>query len=114
MSLLNSFLTILLCSNSFLIISIATDGLTLPQVKKSKLIIPFSGNVWKLMWLSANKARIVKPWGSNLYFEIFKIVTFAAFAISLITFSNTVGSYSFVVPMMSRAVSYTHLRAHET
>ena len=25
--------------------SIATDGLTFPQVKKSKLIIPFSGNV---------------------------------------------------------------------
>ena len=37
--------TILLCSNSFLTILIATDGLILPQVKKSKLIIPFSGNV---------------------------------------------------------------------
>ena len=61
--------------------SIATDGLIFPQVKKSKLIIPFSGNVWKLMWLSANNARIVNPWGSNLYSDIFKIVTFAAFAI---------------------------------
>ena len=30
------------------------------------------------MWLSANKAKIVKPCGSNLYFEIFKIVTSAA------------------------------------
>jgi len=65
----------------------ATDGLILPQVKKSKLIIPFSGNVWKLIWLSANNAKIVKPCGSNLYFEIFKIVTSAAFAISFITFS---------------------------
>ena len=67
--------------------SIAIDGLILPQVKKSKLIIPFSGKVWKLIWLSASNAKIVKPWGSNLYLEIFKIVTFAAFAISLITFS---------------------------
>ena len=102
MSLLNSFLTILLCSNSFFIISIATEGVTFPQVKKSKLIIPFSGNVWKLMWLSANSARMVKPWGSNLYLDIFKIVTLAAFAISWITFSNTAGSYSFVVPIISR------------
>ena len=37
--------TILLCLYSFFIISIATDGLTFPHVKKSKLIIPFSGNV---------------------------------------------------------------------
>ena len=44
-SLLNSFFTILLCLNSFLIISIAIDGLIFPQVKKSKLIIPFSGKV---------------------------------------------------------------------
>ena len=87
MSLLNSFFTILLCLNSDLIISIATAGLILPQVKKSKLIIPFSGKVWKLIWLSANKAKIVKPWGSNLYLEIFKIVTSAALAILFITFS---------------------------
>ena len=85
MSLLNSFLTILLCLNSFLTISIAIDGLIFPHVKKSKLIIPFSGKVWKLIWLSASKAKIVKPWGSNLYFEIFKIVTSAAWAIFLIT-----------------------------
>ena len=44
-SLLNSFFTILLCLNSFLTISIAIDGLIFPQVKKSKLIIPFSGKV---------------------------------------------------------------------
>ena len=81
-SLLNSFLTILLCLNSFLIISKAIDGLTLPHVKKSKLIIPFSGKVWKLIWLSANKAKIVKPWGSNLYLEILSIVTLAALAMS--------------------------------
>ena len=37
--------TILLCLNSFLTISTATEGLIFPQVKKSKLIIPFSGNV---------------------------------------------------------------------
>ena len=77
-SLLNSFFTILLCLNSFLTISIATDGLTFPHVKKSKLIIPFSGKVWKLIWLSANSASIVKPCGSNLYFEIFKILTLIA------------------------------------
>ena len=65
----------------------ATEGLIFPHVKKSKLIIPCSGNVWKLIWLSASRAKIVKPWGSNLYFEIFKIVTLAAFAIFLITFS---------------------------
>ena len=81
--------------------SIATDGLTLPQVKKSKLIIPFSGKVWKLIWLSASRANIVKPWGSNLCLEILSIVTLAAFAMSWITFSKTEGSYSFVVPMMS-------------
>ena len=103
-SLLNSFLTILLCLNSFLIISIATDGLTFPHVKKSKLIIPFSGNVWKLIWLSANKAKIVNPCGSNLYFEMFRIVTSAAFAISLITFSYRDGSYSLVVPIISRVI----------
>ena len=80
-------MTILLCLNSFLTISIATDGLIFPQVKKSKLIIPFSGNVWKLIWLSANNARIVKPCGSNLYFDIFKIVTLATLAISLIILS---------------------------
>ena len=40
-----SFVTILLCLNSFLTISSAIEGLTLPHVKKSKLIIPFSGNV---------------------------------------------------------------------
>ena len=82
----------------------ATDGLILPHVKKSKLIIPFSGNVWKLIWLSANKAKIVKPCGSNLYFEILRIVTFAAFAISLITFSNNAGSYYLVVPIMYRVM----------
>ena len=82
MSLLNSFFTILLCLNSFFIISIAIDGLILPHVKKSKLIIPFSGNVWKLIWLSASSAKIVKPCGSNLYLDIFKIVTSAACAIS--------------------------------
>ena len=98
-----------MCSNSFFIISIATEGFTFPHVKKSKLIIPFSGNVWKLMWLSANKARIVKPWGSNLYLDILRIVTFAAFAISLITFSNTEGSYSFVVPIMSRELCVLQL-----
>ena len=87
-----------------MIISIAIDGFTFPHVKKSKLIIPFSGNVWKLMWLSANKASMVKPWGSNLYFEIFKIVTFAAFAMSWITFSYKEGSYSLVVPIMSRVI----------
>ena len=53
-------MTILLCLNSFLTISTATEGLIFPHVKKSKLIIPFSGNVWKLIWLSANNARIVK------------------------------------------------------
>ena len=62
-------------------ISIATEGLIFPQVKKSKLIIPFSGKVWKLMWLSANKATKVKPCGSNLYFDISKTVTFASLAI---------------------------------
>ena len=82
----------------------ATDGFTFPHVKKSKLIIPFSGNVWKLIWLSANKAKIVNPCGSNLYFEIFKSVTFAAYAMSWITFSNTEGSYSLVVPIMSRVM----------
>ena len=81
-SLLNSFLIILVCSNSFLIISTATDGFIFPHVKKSKLIMPFSGKVWKLIWLSANKAKIVKPWGSNLYLEILSIVTFAALAMS--------------------------------
>ena len=80
-SLLNSFFTILLCSISFLIISIATEGETFPQVKKSKLIIPFSGKVWKLMWLSASKATRVNPWGLNLYFDISKTVTFAFLAI---------------------------------
>ena len=59
----------------------ATDGEISAQVKKSKLMIPFSGNVWKLIWLSANRATKVKPWGSNLYFEISKTVTFANFAI---------------------------------
>ena len=93
-----------MCSNSFLIISIATEGLTFPQVKKSKLIIPFSGKVWKLIWLSASNAIIVKPWGSNLYLDIFKIVTFAAFAISWITFSNIDGSYSLVVPIISKVI----------
>ncbi len=72
---------ICLCSISSLITLRATDGETLPQVKKSKLIISFSGKVWKLMWLSASNATNVKPWGSNLYFEIFKTVTFANFAI---------------------------------
>ena len=86
-SLSKAFMTILLCLNSFFTISSAIEGLTFPHVKKSKLIIPFSGNVWKLMWLSANKASIVKPWGSNLYFEILRIVTSAAFAILRITFS---------------------------
>ena len=85
-SLLNSFLTILMCSNSFLIISIATEGLTFPQVKKSKLIIPFSGNVWKLIWLSASKAIIVNPWGSNLYLDILRMVTLPAFQLQGITF----------------------------
>ena len=46
------------------------------------------------MWLSASKANIVNPCGSNLCLEIFKIVTFAAFAILLITFSNNDESYS--------------------
>ena len=46
----------------------------------------------------------VNPCGSNLYLDMLRIVTFAAFAISLITFSNTSGSYSFVVPMMSRVM----------
>ena len=81
LSLLNSFLTIRLCLNSFFIIFKAIDGLTFPHVKKSKLIIPFSGNVWKLIWLSANSASIVKPCGSNLYLEISRTVTSAAFAI---------------------------------
>ena len=85
-SLLNSFLTTLSWSKLFLTMSIATEGLILPHVKKSKLIIPFSGNVWKLIWLSANSANIVNPWGSNLYLEILRIVTFATSAISLITF----------------------------
>ena len=40
-----SFFTILLCLNSFLTISIATEGLIFPQVKKSKLMTPFSGKV---------------------------------------------------------------------
>ena len=80
-------MTILLYSKFFLIISIATEGFTLPHVKKSKLIIPFSGKVWKLIWLSANNAKIVNPCGSNLYFEIFKIVTSAALAILFITLS---------------------------
>ena len=93
-----------MCLNSFLIISIAIEGLTFPHVKKSKLIIPFSGKVWKLIWLSANKARIVKPWGSNVYLDIFNIVTFAASAISLITLSYTDGSYSFIVPIISRVI----------
>ena len=79
--------TILLYLNSFLTISSAIEGLIFPQVKKSKLIIPFSGNVWKLMWLSANKASIVKPCGLNLYLEISRIVTSAAFAIWRITLS---------------------------
>ena len=47
------------------------------------------------MLLSANKAKIVKPCGSNLYLEIFNIVTLAALAMSLITFSKTLGSNSF-------------------
>ena len=93
-----------MCLISFFKISNATVGLTFPHVKKSKLIIPFSGKVWKLIWLSANNAKIVKPWGSNLYLEILRIVTSAAFAISLITFSNKEGSYSLVVPIMSRVI----------
>ena len=40
----------------------------------------------------------------NLYLDIFKIVTFATFAISWITFSYMDGSYSFVVPIMSRVI----------
>ena len=39
------------------------------------------------MWLSANKAKIVKPCGSNLYLEILSMVTLAALAISFITFT---------------------------
>ena len=46
----------------------------------------------------------MNPCGSNLYLEIFRIVTSAALAISLITFSNIEGSYSLVVPMMSRVM----------
>ena len=35
---MNSFLTILLCANSFFIISIAIDGFTFPHVKKSYIV----------------------------------------------------------------------------
>ena len=64
-----------------MIISRATIGFIFPHVKKSKLIIPFSGKVWKLIWLSAKSATKVKPWGSNLYLDISKTVTLAFFAI---------------------------------
>ena len=59
----------------------ATEGEIFAHVKKSKLIIPFSGNVWKLMWLSARSATRVNPCGSNLYLDIYNTVTFAIFAI---------------------------------
>ena len=76
-----AFVTTLSCSISFLKIFNATFGLTLPQVKKSKLITALSGKVWKLKWLSDSNATRVKPCGSNLCEETFKISTFAAFAI---------------------------------
>ena len=77
----NAFVTTLLWSISFLKILRATLGFTFPQVKKSKLITPLSGKVWKLKWLSDNRATSVNPCGSNLWEATFKISTFAAFAI---------------------------------
>ena len=52
--------------------------------------MPFSGNVWKLIWLSASKATRVKPCGSNLYFVISNTVTFAIFAILYTNFSKKI------------------------
>ena len=74
-------MTTLEWSISFLNIFKATFGWTLPQVKKSKLITPLSGKVWKLKWLSANKAKSVTTCGSNLWEETFQTTTLAAFAI---------------------------------
>ena len=60
--LMNSLEMMLLASSSIFIYSTPSCGMVWsPQVKMSHTAMPFSGQVWMLMWLSASMATQVTP-----------------------------------------------------